>query len=78
VVNSTTMDPRGKEIRDIRGNHISMVFQEPMTAMIPVRTIGAQITEAIILQSACLKKEAREKAIYMLARRQNVQARTRH
>ena len=68
VVNITTMDPRGKEIRDIRGNHISMVFQEPMTAMIPVRTIGAQITEAIILHQHVSKKEAREKAIYMLAR----------
>ncbi|MGD0003560.1 MAG: ABC transporter ATP-binding protein [Anaerolineaceae bacterium] len=68
VVNITAMNPRGKEIRDIRGNHISMVFQEPMTAMIPVRTIGQQITEAIILHQNVSKKEAREKAIDMLAR----------
>ena len=40
VVNMTKLDPKGKEIRDIRGNQISMVFQEPMTAMSPVRTIG--------------------------------------
>jgi len=68
VVNITALDPKGKEIRDIRGNHISMVFQEPMTAMIPVRTIGQQITEAIILHQKVSKKEAREKAIDMLAR----------
>jgi peptide/nickel transport system ATP-binding protein len=68
VINITSLDPKGKEIRDIRGNHISMVFQEPMTAMIPVRTIGQQITEAIILHQHVSKKEAREKAIDMLAR----------
>ena len=49
VINITQLDPNGKEIRDIRGNHISMVYQEPMTAMSPVRTIGQQIIEAIIL-----------------------------
>ena len=68
VINITALDPRGKKIRDIRGNHISMVFQEPMTAMIPVRTIGQQITEAITLHQNVSKKEAREKAIDMLAR----------
>ena len=68
MVNITTLDPKGKEIRDIRGNHISMVFQEPMTAMIPVRTIGQQITESIILHQGVSKQEAREQAIDMLAR----------
>ena len=68
VVNITTLDPKGKEIRDIRGNHISMVFQEPMTAMIPVRTIGQQITESIILHQGVSKQSAREQAIDMLAR----------
>jgi oligopeptide/dipeptide ABC transporter ATP-binding protein len=68
VVNITALDPQGKEIRDIRGNHISMVFQEPMTAMLPVRTIGQQITEAIILHQNVTKQEAREIAIDMLAR----------
>ena len=68
VVDITSLDPKGKEIREIRGNHISMVFQEPMTAMIPVRTIGQQITESIILHQKVSKKEAREKAIDMLAR----------
>jgi peptide/nickel transport system ATP-binding protein len=68
VVNITKLDPKGKEIRSIRGNHISMVFQEPMTAMIPVRTIGQQITESIILHQGVSKQEAREQAIDMLAR----------
>lgn len=68
VVNITALDPNGKEIHDIRGNHISMVFQEPMTAMIPVRTIGQQIIESIILHQKVSKQEAREKAIDMLAR----------
>src|SRR4030095_7572378 len=68
VINITALDPKGKEIHDIRGNHISMVFQEPMTAMIPVRTIGQQITEAIILHQNVSKQEAREQAIDMLAR----------
>jgi len=68
VVNITKLDPKGKEIRDIRGNHISMVFQEPMTAMIPVRTIGQQITETIVEHRDVTKKEARDIAIEMLAR----------
>ena len=68
VVNITALDPNGKAIRSIRGNHISMVFQEPMTAMIPVRTIGQQITESIILHQGVSRQEAREQAIYMLER----------
>ena len=68
VVNIATLDPKGTEIRDIRGNHISMVFQEPMTAMIPVRTIGQQITESIMLHQGISKQAAREQAIDMLAR----------
>ncbi len=68
VVNITALDPNGQEIRHIRGNQISMVFQEPMTAMSPVRTVGQQITEAIILHQKVSKAEARQRAIEMLAR----------
>jgi oligopeptide/dipeptide ABC transporter ATP-binding protein len=68
VIEITKLDPNGQEIRHIRGNQISMVFQEPMTAMSPVRTIGQQITEAIILHQKVDKHEARKKAIEMLAR----------
>jgi len=63
-----TLDPNGPEIRSIRGNQISMVFQEPMTAMSPIRTIGKQITEVITLHQKVSKAEARKQAIEMLAR----------
>jgi oligopeptide/dipeptide ABC transporter ATP-binding protein len=68
VVNIHTLDPKGDEIRHIRGNQISMVFQEPMTAMSPIRTIGQQIMEVIILHQKVSKSEARRRAIDMLAR----------
>lgn len=55
-----------KQMQDIRGNHISMIFQEPMTSLNPVYTIGKQICEAIIKHNGSSKKEAREKAIEML------------
>ena len=68
VVNITKLDTNGSEMRGIRGNEISMVFQEPMTAMSPVLTIGRQITEAIILHQKVDKVEARSIAIEMLRR----------
>ncbi|NLN16794.1 MAG: ABC transporter ATP-binding protein [Firmicutes bacterium] len=54
------------EMRAIRGNEISMIFQEPMTALNPVFTVGRQISEAIILHQGLSKGEARQKAIEML------------
>ncbi len=68
VVDLAKLHPAGKEIRAIRGNEISMVFQEPMTAMSPVRTVGAQIMEAIELHQGVSRAEARKRAIEMLAR----------
>jgi oligopeptide/dipeptide ABC transporter ATP-binding protein len=68
IVNITALEANGKEMRSIRGNRISMVFQEPMTAMSPVRTVGLQITEAIQLHQGVGKAEARQRAIDMLAR----------
>ena len=62
------LSANSKEIRSIRGNQISMVFQEPMTAMSPVLTIGKQITEAIILHQQVTQKEAYDIAVEMLAR----------
>jgi len=67
-VNIARLDPNSREIRSIRGNQISMVFQEPMTAMIPVRTIGQQIMEAIILHRKLTPKEAREMTIDILGK----------
>jgi oligopeptide/dipeptide ABC transporter ATP-binding protein len=55
-----------KQMSKIRGNQVSMIFQEPMTSLNPVQTVGKQIAETIILHQAVTKKEAREKAIDML------------
>lgn len=55
-----------KEMREIRGNDISMIFQEPMTSLNPVFTCGNQIEEAIILHQKVSKEEAKRKAIEML------------
>src|SRR5574341_573298 len=55
-----------EEMRKIRGNEISMIFQEPMTSLNPVFTIGDQIGEAIRLHQKSGKKETREKTIDML------------
>ena len=54
------------EMRDIRGNKISVIFQEPMTSLNPVFTVGKQIGEAVVLHQKLSKEEARGKAIEML------------
>ena len=54
------------EMRKIRGNKISMIFQDPMTALNPTIVIGKQIEEAIQLHSKTNKKEAREKTVQIL------------
>ncbi|MHB1017931.1 MAG: ABC transporter ATP-binding protein [Coriobacteriia bacterium] len=55
-----------REMRDIRGNHISMIFQEPMTSLNPVFTIEDQLTESIRTHLKLDKKAAAERAIEML------------
>jgi oligopeptide/dipeptide ABC transporter ATP-binding protein len=57
-----------KEMERVRGNEISMIFQEPMTSLNPVFTIGDQIVEALILHQGLDKIEARGRAIEMLDR----------
>jgi len=54
------------EMRRIRGNEIAMIFQEPMTSLNPVFTIGNQISEAIILHQKLSKRDALSKSIDML------------
>jgi oligopeptide/dipeptide ABC transporter ATP-binding protein len=53
-------------IRQIRGNRISMIFQEPMTSLNPVFTIGNQIRESILLHQGLNSRQAEEKAVEML------------
>jgi len=57
-----------KEMERVRGNEISMIFQEPMTSLNPVFTIGDQIMEAILLHQGLDKTEARKRTIEMLDR----------
>jgi len=56
-----------KEMRKLRGNEISMIFQDPMTSLNPVYTIGNQICEVILLHTDSTKEEAKAKAIALLA-----------
>ena len=55
-----------KEMQKVRGNHISMVFQEPMTSLNPVFTIGDQIEEAIIVHEDLPEKELRDRCVKLL------------
>jgi peptide/nickel transport system ATP-binding protein len=55
-----------KDMRELRGNHISMIFQEPMTSLNPVLTVGRQITEGIVLHRRLSRDEARNEGIDIL------------
>lgn len=55
-----------KEMRSIRGNEISMIFQEPMTSLNPVFTVGAQIMESLKYHRDMDKKEAKERAVELI------------
>jgi peptide/nickel transport system ATP-binding protein len=57
-----TLDPRGPEIRAIRGGQIALIPQEPMSSFSPVHTIGDQIVEAILLHQPIGRKAARDLA----------------
>ncbi len=65
-VRLSDLDPKGAEIRSIRGCEIALVPQEPMMSLSPVHTLGNQIVEAISLHQNVTKAEAKEKAIEML------------
>ncbi len=67
VIDLASLDPRGPKIRSIRGKEISMIFQEPMTSLNPVYTIGNQICETIMLHQDLAPKDARDRAIEMLS-----------
>ena len=54
-----------KELRKLRGNHIAMIFQEPMTSLNPVMTCGKQVREILLLHKDLSKKEAKEKTLQL-------------
>lgn len=60
----TKLDER--EMREIRGNKIAMIFQDPMTALNPIKTVGEQIVEGLMLHNDYTGNEAKEKACQML------------
>jgi oligopeptide/dipeptide ABC transporter ATP-binding protein len=66
TIDLTKMAPQSDEMRSIRGAEIAMVFQEPMTSLSPVHTVGNQITEAIRLHQGLSEDAAQELAIKML------------
>jgi peptide/nickel transport system ATP-binding protein len=62
--NLLTSSPR--RLREIRGNDIAMIFQDPMTSLNPVHTIGKQLVEAVMLHRDVTKKQARSRALELL------------
>ncbi|SIQ42716.1 peptide/nickel transport system ATP-binding protein [Rhizobium sp. RU35A] len=65
-VDLAKLHPRSKAIRAVRGRDIAMIFQEPMSSLSPVHTVGDQITEALRLHMKMTKAEARAEAINLL------------
>ncbi|WP_323012808.1 ABC transporter ATP-binding protein [Devosia sp.] len=68
VQDLATLDRNSRAIRQIRGRHIGMIFQEPMTALSPVHTIGTQIMRTVQLHMGLGKAAARARAIDLLAK----------
>ena len=67
-VDIVKLGSRGLAIREVRGRRIAMIFQEPMTSLSPVHTIGHQIVETILLHEKVSKEEARKRAAALLGR----------
>ncbi|MDB4861317.1 ABC transporter ATP-binding protein [Alphaproteobacteria bacterium] len=65
-INIEKLERNGKEMREIRGSDIAMIFQDPMTALNPVYTVGFQIAENLKYHTTMSKKEIREKTISLL------------
>jgi peptide/nickel transport system ATP-binding protein len=68
MVDTVKLPETGEDIRRIRGKQVAMIFQEPMTSLSPVHTIGSQIMEAALLHRTKDKREAREIARTTLAK----------
>jgi oligopeptide/dipeptide ABC transporter ATP-binding protein len=68
VIDLAQLPPTGRQIRQIRGREIAMVFQEPMSSFSPLHTVGNQLVEAVLLHSRASKQEARARVVEMLDR----------
>jgi peptide/nickel transport system ATP-binding protein len=68
LVDLAALKPNSRTMRSIRGGEIAMIFQEPLSSLSPVHTIGDQITEAICLHRTVHQAEAKKQAIEMLQR----------
>ena len=68
VLTLTELADESSEIREIRGKEIAMIFQEPMTSLSPVHTVGKQIMEAVRLHTSMSKQEAQLHAVRMMER----------
>lgn len=68
TVDIFALEPNAKELRSIRGNEISIVFQEPMTSFSPVHTIGFQISEMLALHTSFKTREVRDQVVELLRR----------
>ena len=64
----TQLPPDGEQMRRIRGAEVAMIFQEPMTSLSPVHTVGSQIAEAVRLHMRVDKREARARAVHIMER----------
>lgn len=64
--NECLSDMTEKEMQSVRGNHVSMIFQEPMTSLNPTKTCGNQIMEPLLLHRTKDKNEAKEKTLELL------------
>ncbi|MCP5363805.1 MAG: ABC transporter ATP-binding protein [Hyphomicrobiales bacterium] len=65
-VDLAKLDPKSPHYRALRGKHISMIFQEPMTSLSPLHTVGDQVSEALHLHTDITAKEGRSATIEML------------
>jgi len=68
IVDIAQLDPRGSEMRHIRGGEIAIVFQEPMMSLNPLYTVGDQIAEVVELHQKMTHKEALDRALEMLTK----------
>ncbi len=66
MIDLATLDPSGPRFRAIRGDRLSMIFQEPMTSLSPLHTIGDQISESLFLHRKMSKKEGYQTTLEML------------